>query len=170
MGYEKKIAGMAVQLGMRLAETALRLTAAESCTGGWLAKAVTDVAGSSAWFDRGFVTYSNQAKQDMLDVPGTLLIHYGAVSEACVLVMAEGALEHSLADISVAISGIAGPGGATVDKPVGTVWLAWARRGEKAVAQRFLFAGDREAVRAQAVVAGLEGLLLMTQSVHPKMY
>jgi nicotinamide-nucleotide amidase len=126
-----------------------------------LAKAVTDIAGSSAWFDRGFVTYSNQAKQDMLGVPERVLREQGAVSEASVLAMAEGALRHSLADVSVAISGIAGPGGATPDKPVGTVWLAWARRGEQIHAQHFLFTGDREAVRAQAVIVGLEGLLAL---------
>ncbi|MGD9887738.1 MAG: CinA family protein [Halothiobacillaceae bacterium] len=161
MSYNAKIAELAVLLGGRLAETNERLSAAESCTGGWLSKAVTDIAGSSAWFDRGFVTYSNQAKQDMLGVPETVLREYGAVSEACVLAMVEGALRHSLADVSVAISGIAGPGGATPDKPVGTVWLAWAKRGETARAQRFLFAGDREAVRAQAVIAGLEGVLAL---------
>ena len=161
MNYNARIAELAVLLGARLVEKNGRLSAAESCTGGWLSKAVTDIAGSSAWFDRGFVTYSNQAKQDMLGVPEAVLREYGAVSEACVLAMSDGALRHSLADVSVAISGIAGPGGATPDKPVGTVWLAWAKRDEAARAQRFLFAGDREAVRAQAVIAGLEGILVL---------
>lgn len=164
MSYDGVIAALAYELGMLLAKRGFRLAAAESCTGGWLAKAVTDVAGSSAWFDRGFVTYSNQAKQDMLGVPELVLREHGAVSEASVLAMAEGALMHSFAEVSVAISGIAGPGGATMDKPVGTVWLAWARRGEKAAAQHFLFVGDREAVRAQAVVAGLEGLLALVKT------
>jgi nicotinamide-nucleotide amidase len=164
MIYDGEITELASQLGLRLAESGGRLAAAESCTGGWLSKAVTDVAGSSAWFDRGFVTYSNQAKQDMLGVPELVLREHGAVSEASVLSMAEGALTHSLADMSVAISGIAGPGGATADKPVGTVWLAWAQRGEKAVAKCFLFAGDREAVRAQAVVTGIEGLLSLVKT------
>ena len=161
MHYEQKIADLAVELGMALRAQGFQLAAAESCTGGWLAKAVTDIAGSSAWFDRGYVTYSNQAKQDMLGVSELVLREHGAVSEASVLAMAEGALRHSLADVSVAISGIAGPGGATPDKPVGTVWLAWAHRGEPIHAQHFLFAGDREAVRAQAVIAGLEGLLAL---------
>ncbi|HES75562.1 MAG TPA: nicotinamide-nucleotide amidase [bacterium] len=159
MCFDSKIADLAILVGSSLSKKNLRLAAAESCTGGWLTKAVTDIAGSSAWFDRGFVTYSNQAKQDMLGVPEAVLREYGAVSEASVLAMAEGALLHSLADVSVAISGIAGPGGATADKPVGTVWLAWAQRGEVALAKRFLFAGDREAVRAQAVIVGLDGLL-----------
>ena len=161
MSYNAKINELAALLGERLVEMNGRLSAAESCTGGWLSKAVTDIAGSSAWFDRGFVTYSNQAKQDMLGVPEAVLREYGAVSEACVLAMSDGALRHSLADVSVAISGIAGPGGATQDKPVGTVWLAWAKRGEAARAQRFLFTGDRDAVRAQAVIAGLEGVLAL---------
>ena len=161
MSYNAKINELAALLGERLVEMNGRLSAAESCTGGWLSKAVTDIAGSSAWFDRGFVTYSNQAKRDMLDVPEAVLREHGAVSEACVLAMSDGALRHSLAEVSVAISGIAGPGGATPDKPVGTVWLAWAMRGEVARAQRFLFAGDREAVRAQAVIAGLEGVLAL---------
>ncbi|MEW5838216.1 MAG: nicotinamide-nucleotide amidohydrolase family protein [Pseudomonadota bacterium] len=159
MDYALMIAQQAAQVGAALQAQGLRLAAAESCTGGWLAKAVTDISGSSAWFERGFVTYSNQAKQDMLGVPLQVLQQHGAVSEACVLSMAEGALRHSLADCSVAISGIAGPGGATPDKPVGTVWIAWARRGENAVARPYLFMGDREAVRAQAVLAGLAGIL-----------
>jgi len=161
MRYDQEIAVLADQLGVALRANTYRLAAAESCTGGWLAKAVTDIAGSSAWFERGFVTYSNQSKQDMLGVSERVLREHGAVSEASVLAMAEGALRHSLADVSVAISGIAGPGGATPDKPVGSVWLAWARRGEQAHAQCFLFTGDREAVRAQAVIAGLEGVLVL---------
>ncbi len=159
MGYVESIANRAQALGDLLSLHGGCIAAAESCTGGWLAKAVTDIAGSSAWFDRGFVSYSNQAKQDMLGVPEAVLRAYGAVSEASVLAMAEGALQHSQADMSVAISGIAGPGGATPDKPVGAVWLAWARRGEDALARHYMFAGDREAVRAQAVMAGLDGLL-----------
>lgn len=159
MAFEASIQAGAEALGKLLLARGWRLAAAESCTGGWLAKSVTDIPGSSAWFDRGFVTYSNQAKRDMLEVAESVLLEHGAVSEACVLSMAEGALRHSKADISVAISGIAGPGGATPGKPVGTVWLAWARRGERAHAQHCVFAGDREAVRAQAVIEGLNGLL-----------
>jgi len=161
MRYDQEITELADQLGVSLRASKFQLAAAESCTGGWLVKAVTDIAGSSTWFDRGFVTYSNQAKQDMLGVSELVLREHGAVSEASVLAMAEGALQHSLADVSVAISGIAGPGGATLDKPVGTVWLAWAKRGDDTVARCFLFGGDREAVRAQAVIAGLEGLLAL---------
>ena len=165
MGFAQSMLDKAQELGGLLSAQGLMLAAAESCTGGWLAKVVTDVAGSSAWFDRGFVTYSNQAKQDMLGVDENLLRTHGAVSEATVLAMAEGALMRSQAGVSVAISGIAGPGGATPGKPVGTVWLAWGRRGGVAVAQRFEFTGDREAVRAQAVLAGLDGLLAMLRKI-----
>lgn len=159
MRYDERIEDVAHELGLRLAERGMRLAAAESCTGGWLAKAVTDTAGSSAWFERGFVTYSNEAKQDMLGVHEATLSHHGAVSEAAVREMAEGALANSRADIGVSISGIAGPGGATPGKPVGTVWMAWARRDGETLARGFVFEGDREAVRAQAVIAACEGLL-----------
>ena len=159
MSYTESIANKAQALGELLSLQGGCVAAAESCTGGWLSKAITDIAGSSAWFERGFVTYSNQAKREMLGVPEFIFHEHGAVSEACVLAMADGALNHSQAVFSVAISGIAGPGGATSDKPVGTVWLAWAQRGGNALARRYVFAGDREAVRAQAVIAGLDGLL-----------
>jgi len=139
-----------------LSRTAL-LACAESCTGGWIAKTLTDLAGSSAWFDRGFVTYSNAAKQDMLGVSALTLEQHGAVSEAVVREMAQGALSSSAASYSLAVSGIAGPGGGSVDKPVGTVWLAWADT--TVVAECFHFEGDREAVRAQAVEQALLGLL-----------
>lgn len=156
--YEK-IGELAIQLGAVLHERGQRLAVAESCTGGWLAKAVTDVAGSSGWFDRGFVTYSNESKQDMLGVSEATLRHHGSVSEATVRAMAEGALEFSRADIGVSISGIAGPDGAVPGKPVGTVWMAWARRDGETLSRSFLFEGDREAVRAQAVIAACEGLV-----------
>jgi nicotinamide-nucleotide amidase len=161
MNDEGRIGELARRLGALLAQQGMMMAAAESCTGGWLAKAVTDVAGSSGWFDRGFVTYSNAAKQDMLGVRRETLEEHGAVSEATVRAMAEGALAKSMADVSVAISGIAGPGGATPTKPVGTVWMAWSRRQGETVTRHFLLAGDREAVRAQAVMAALEGLLAM---------
>lgn len=167
MTHEERIHELAQRLGKVLGRLGLMMTAAESCTGGWVAKAVTDVAGSSAWFDRGFVTYSNAAKQAMLGVPEGVLCEHGAVSEATVRAMAEGALVHSQADLSVAISGIAGPGGATPTKPVGTVWLAWSRRGQETRARSYLFTGDREAVRAQAVIAALEGLLARTGEASP---
>jgi nicotinamide-nucleotide amidase len=134
------------------------LATAESCTGGWVAQAVTAIAGSSAWLERGFVTYSNQAKQEMLGVQAATLAANGAVSQAVVREMAAGALRHSHAQISVAISGIAGPDGGTPDKPVGTVWLGWAwPDGDKQ--QRFCFAGDREQVRRQAVEIALQEVL-----------
>ncbi len=161
MQYEEQILALARQLGALLAARGVMMTAAESCTGGWLAKAVTDVAGSSGWFDRGFVTYSNASKQDMLGVEARIIGQHGAVSEATVRAMAEGALVRSAADVSVAISGIAGPGGGTPDKPVGTVWMAWAQRGKPTLSRLFLFAGDRAAVRAQAVIAAIEGLLAL---------
>ena len=135
-----------------------RIAVAESCTGGGLAAAMTSVAGSSDWFDRGFVTYSNEAKQDMLGVSAATLKRHGAVSEAVARQMAQGALEESRATRSVAITGIAGPGGGSPGKPVGLVWIAWARKG-KVRARQFHFKGGRAAVRRQSVHAALEGLL-----------
>jgi nicotinamide-nucleotide amidase len=149
---------LAERLGRRLQASGQRLATAESCTGGWIAKCVTDIAGSSAWLERGFVTYSNAAKQEMLGVaPATLAVH-GAVSEAVVAEMAAGALAHSHATVAVAVSGIAGPGGGTPDKPVGTVCFAWARAGRVEVAT-CRFAGDREQVRRDSVVHALAGLI-----------
>lgn len=150
---------LAQQVGERLSAGGLRLALAESCTGGWVAKVVTDIAGSSYWFERGFVTYTNASKQEMLNVPAAVLEAEGAVSEATVTAMARGALAHSAADVSCAISGIAGPGGATADKPVGLVWFAWAGRAGALHAARAVYAGDREAVRRQAVAQALRGLL-----------
>ncbi|MFZ5466366.1 MAG: nicotinamide-nucleotide amidase [Pseudomonadota bacterium] len=161
MNYEEQIGELSRRLGALLAERGMTMAAAESCTGGWLAKAVTDVAGSSGWFDRGFVTYSNAAKEDMLGVTWQTLQDHGAVSEATVRAMAIGALANSVADVSVSISGIAGPGGATPTKPVGTVWMAWSRRHGDTVTRHFMFEGDREAVRAQAVIAACEGMMAM---------
>ncbi|MDQ2696486.1 MAG: nicotinamide-nucleotide amidohydrolase family protein, partial [Pseudomonadota bacterium] len=132
---------------------------AESCTGGWIAKVITDVAGSSAWFERGFVTYSNAAKAELLGVAEATLGGHGAVSGETVAAMAAGALSYSRADLAVAVSGVAGPDGGSPGKPVGTVWLAWAVRGGGCRTRRYVFAGDREAVRRQAVLAALEGIL-----------
>jgi nicotinamide-nucleotide amidase len=134
------------------------LACAESCTGGGIAAALTDVAGSSAWFDRGFVSYSNQAKQEMLGVSPETLLRHGAVSRETVMEMARGALDRSRAQLSVAVSGIAGPGGGTRDKPVGTVWIAWATANDVAAVHRH-FPGDRAAVRAATVDVALFGLL-----------
>ena len=150
---------LAEHLGDVLKRRGAMLAVAESCTGGWLAQAVTAIAGSSEWFDRGFVTYSTRSKVDMLGVrPETLQAH-GAVSEATVREMAAGALRRSQAEVAVAISGIAGPGGGSADKPVGTVWLAWGDAAGSLHARRVQFEGDREAVRRQAVVLALQGLL-----------
>jgi nicotinamide-nucleotide amidase len=150
---------LAEWLGQALLAQGHSLAVAESCTGGWLAKCMTDVAGSSAWFDRGFVTYSNAAKQEMLGVKLETLHAHGAVSAATVAEMTAGTLERSQAQIAAAISGIAGPGGAVPGKPVGTVWFAWQQRGGSAVCRCEHLAGDREAVRRQAVTVALQGLL-----------
>ena len=147
------------QLAKVLLQQQKLLAVAESCTGGWLAKSLTDITGSSRWFERGFVTYSNAAKQEMLGVRSTTLLRTGAVSEAVVREMANGALTHSRADIAVAISGIAGPGGAVPGKPVGTVCLAWATKDNFQLQETRHFEGDREAVRQQSVVCALQGLL-----------
>ena len=147
------------QIANSLNEKQKRLCTAESCTGGLIAKLCTDLAGSSDWFDRGFVTYSNQAKHDMLGVSMSLIESYGAVSEPVAVAMAQGALEKSLADFSIAVTGIAGPGGGSDEKPVGTVWIAFAGVGGAERAQGFWYAGDRWAIRAQAVRDALSGLL-----------
>ena len=135
------------------------LATAESCTGGWIAKLCTDLAGSSAWFERGFVTYSNAAKQDMLGVQATTLAQYGAVSESVTAEMAAGALQHSRAQVAVSVGGIAGPGGGTATKPVGTVCFGWAVQGGEVRTATRTFEGDREAVRYQAVQYALSGVL-----------
>ncbi|MDH3832115.1 MAG: nicotinamide-nucleotide amidase [Gammaproteobacteria bacterium] len=154
-----KLTELSQQLAKLLLQQQKRLAVAESCTGGWLAKTVTDLAGSSQWFERGFVTYSNAAKQEMLGVRPKTLLRDGAVSEAVVQEMALGALLHSQADISVAISGIAGPDGAVPGKPVGTVCFSWALKDHSHHQHTKHFEGDREAVRLQSVVCALEGLL-----------
>jgi len=150
---------LAERLGSLLLERGEWLAAAESCTGGWLAQSVTAIAGSSAWFDRGFVTYSNAAKVDMLGVPESTLERHGAVSEAVARAMAQGVLAHSRADWSVAITGIAGPSGGSPEKPVGTVCFAWAGKDGGCEAQTCHFSGDRAAVREQSVWYALNGLI-----------
>lgn len=158
---------LASDLGRQLVLHGLTLTTAESCTGGWVAKVVTDIAGSSGWFDRGFVTYGDRAKLDMLGVSPATLDAHGAVSEAVVREMALGALGRSRAQVALAISGIAGPAGGSEDKPVGTVWFAWALPGAAegreprplVWTQLLQFAGDREEVRHQSVRVALERLL-----------
>ena len=147
------------QVGVLLKSRGLILATAESCTGGWVGEVVTAMAGSSQWYDRGFITYTNEAKREMLSVSVETLAQFGAVSEQTVREMAAGALEHSRAQVVLAVSGIAGPGGATPDKPVGTVCIAWIVRDGQGRAQTFHFSGDRAEVRRQAVSAALRGVL-----------
>ena len=150
-------------LAERIAATLLKkgamLATAESCTGGWAAQALTAIAGSSRWFERGFVTYSNAAKQEMLGVRSDTLERHGAVSEETARAMALGALAHSRADVALAITGVAGPSGGSVEKPVGTVCFAWAAKGAAAHSETRRFPGDREAVRRQSVERALHGML-----------
>lgn len=141
-----------------LRDCGLTLATAESCTGGWIAKTCTDLAGSSEWFESAVVTYSNRAKQAVLGVTAATLEQHGAVSRACALEMVAGVLMRFEAGVAVAVTGIAGPGGGTQEKPVGTVWIAWQRRGETARAEMFHFNGDREAVRRQTIVEALDGV------------
>jgi nicotinamide-nucleotide amidase len=155
------LAGRAQRVGRELLARGLRVATAESCTGGWIAKALTDVAGSSEWFEEGIVAYSNAAKEQRLGVGRRLLQRKGAVSEAVVRAMAQGALRRSAASIAVAVSGIAGPGGAVPGKPVGTVWICWARRGPRGVStesELHHFRGNREMVRRKTVLRALQGI------------
>ena len=152
---------LAAQVGGLLKSHGLMLATAESCTGGGIAQAVTGVAGSSAWFERGFVTYSNLSKQEMLGVAEETLQRYGAVSEAVVREMAEGALRNSAAQVTLAVSGIAGPGGGTPDKPVGTVWFAWALRNGAVVAHMHRLDGNRTEVRIKAGRIALQGVVAL---------
>lgn len=161
---------LAQSVGRQLLVAGWRLTTAESCTAGWIAKAITDVSGSSAWFDSGYVTYSNAAKQRDLGVPPAVLEAHGAVSEAVVCAMAEGALQRAGVEIALATSGIAGPDGGTPGKPVGTVWFARAvRRGEaiETIARVQHFSGDREAVRRASVQYALEMITELAASGDP---
>jgi len=150
---------LAANLGAALSERKWTVATAESCTGGLVAGAITDIAGSSGWFDRGFVTYSNEAKIELLGVRDATLARFGAVSEQTAREMLAGALARSRADLAVAVTGIAGPGGGTKEKPVGLVWLAWGVRELPADAVAHRFPGDRAAVRGASVSAALAGLL-----------
>jgi nicotinamide-nucleotide amidase len=159
---DQVLARLAARVGRHLLDSRRGVATAESCTGGWIAKALTDIAGSSQWFTEGFVTYSNASKVQRLGVSRSVLQVHGAVSEAAVRAMARGALERSGAQLSVAVTGIAGPGGAVPGKPVGTVWLGWAVHRGRAIrvaVQLKHFRGDREAVRRKTVRAALAGLL-----------
>ena len=148
------------QLADKLLAKKLIISTAESCTGGWISQSLTALAGSSVWFDTGFVTYSNEAKQRLLAVPAAIFDSdgAGAVSEATVLAMTAGAIQNSRANLAVAVSGIAGPDGGTEEKPVGTVWIAWQWE-SKSLARCFHFSGDRESVRRATVLAALDGCL-----------
>ena len=150
---------LVARLADALRARAERLATAESCTGGLIAAACTDLAGSSDWFERGLVSYSNEAKTELLGVDAALIGAHGAVSEPVARAMAAGALAHSRADWAVAVTDIADPGGGSVEKPVGLVWLAWCRRGGEPQAERHVFPGDRAAVRGATVVRALEGLV-----------
>lgn len=151
---------LVTEVGQALVAHNAMIVTAESCTGGMIAEALTEVAGSTAWFDRAYVTYSYESKKEMLGVNATTVQKYGAVSQECVEEMAVGALQLSHAKVSVSCSGIAGPGGGSPDKPVGTVWIAWAMQGKEAVvSQRFQFKGDRQAVREQTTEAALMGVM-----------
>lgn len=154
---------LATRVGTTLKSKGVLLTTAESCTGGGIAHAVTEIAGSSEWFDCGFVTYSNASKTQLLNVPAALIAQFGAVSEEVAGAMSEGALANSNAHVAVSTTGIAGPGGAVPGKPVGTVCFGWTCGG-KTLAERLVFAGDRQAVREQTVIHCLQGLLRLLEN------
>jgi nicotinamide-nucleotide amidase len=155
---DAELLALAGEVATEVLQRKLTLVTAESCTGGWIAKTLTDLPGSSAWFDAGVVTYSYEAKEALLGVNPRTLEHAGAVSEETVLEMVSGALARFGAGVAVAVTGIAGPSGGTPGKPVGTVWIGWKRRGGYGHARLFHFPGDREAVRRQTVAAALIGL------------
>lgn len=162
--WEKRALSLARRLGRLLSARGWKCACAESCTGGYLAQTITAIPGSSGWFERGFVSYSNLSKTQLLGVPAHVLERHGAVSEAAARAMAEGALHASQAQIAVAITGIAGPGGARPGKPVGTVFLALARDGHETESEQHRYRGGRQAVRQSAVLAALEGLCRMAEN------
>ncbi|UCJ18966.1 CinA family protein [Pseudomonas sp. MM211] len=163
---DQPVTVLAARLGEALLECGAQVTTAESCTGGGIAEAITRIAGSSAWFEAGFVTYSNTQKTRQLGVPEALFNSVGAVSREVVEAMVRGAQAHSGARYATAVSGVAGPGGGSAEKPVGTVWVAWAD-GEQVFARRFQFPGPRDAVRAQTVEAALLGLIRLLVQENP---
>jgi len=160
---DSQLFDLAVRAGQSLKDRGWMLVTAESCTGGWVAEAVTMISGSSAWFERGFVTYTDLAKQEMLGVQSATLAQHGAVSEPTVREMAAGALARSRGDVAVSVSGVAGPTGGTPAKPVGMVCLGWSVRGREAISVTRHFPGDREAVRRSAVIDALEGLIQLAR-------
>ena len=156
---DQELAQLSVETGEFLHARSLRLATVESCTGGWIGEVITATAGSSTWFDRGFISYSNDAKIEMLGVDPALLREHGAVSEATVRALVVGALERSNSDVALAVSGIAGPAGGSAAKPVGTVCFAWGRRDQAVHAATQNFSGDREKVRRQTVIHALRTLM-----------
>ena len=167
MSADTGIDALSRMLGQSLLSKRALCATAESCTGGLVAAAITDVAGSSAWFDRGFVTYSNEAKMELLGVPDATLRAHGAVSEATARAMAEGALARTSGHLAVAVTGVAGPSGGSPEKPVGMVCFAWAGKGLPTTAITRYFPGGRSDVRRAAVVAALEGLIVCAQAIGP---
>lgn len=151
----------ATKLGHYLNQTHTCIVTAESCTGGWLAQCITDIAGSSAWFDRGFITYSNESKVEMLAVQSETIEKYGAVSAEVARQMTQGALQNSLADYAIAITGVAGPTGGSPEKPVGTVYIAWQKRAQPAQVTLENYSGNRQGVRRQAVYTALNLIPLL---------
>lgn len=148
---DQDLADLAQTLGEKLRQSKKLLATAESCTGGWVGKVITDVPGSSHWYDRGFITYTNESKQEILGVPAEIIRTHGAVSEQTAKAMVEGVLRQSHADVVLSITGIAGPGGGSETKPVGLVWFGWGQRAGDIQTQSHTFPGDREAIRRQAV-------------------
>lgn len=155
---DSELTALSQKIGNALKQRGATVTTAESCTGGWVAKVITDVAGSSAWFERGFVTYSNDAKQQLIGVDGATLEAHGAVSEQVVIQMAQGAQNAAAATYALSVSGIAGPDGGSDEKPVGTVWFGLAGPQGEVLTRRECFDGDRESVRRQATTYVLETL------------
>ena len=161
---EASLAAIALEAGRALQAAGWRLTTAESCTGGWIAKCLTDIAGSSNWFERGYVTYSDSAKRQALGVGAQTLQAHGAVSAETASEMASGALTRSGADVAVSVTGIAGPDGGSIEKPVGLVWFGLSRRGGSTVTEEHRFGGDRAAIRSAAVIAALRLVIAATHA------
>jgi nicotinamide-nucleotide amidase len=159
MATEESNRALAQRLGECLKPRGLKLATAESCSGGWIAKTITDLPGSSTWFECALVCYSNESKHDLLGVPMATINEFGAVSGDTVLAMTDGVFERTSADVVASVSGVAGPDGGSDDKPVGTVWLSWGKRDKIAYAHEFHFEGDREAVRLQSVEAALNAVM-----------
>lgn len=166
---DQTLLAFAQKVGGLLATRGLMLASAESCTGGWIGQAVTSIAGSSNWYERGFITYSNLAKQQMLGVRATTLSQHGAVSEQTAQEMVWGALKMSAAQVAVAVTGIAGPGGGSKEKPVGMVCFGWAFKHGLARSETHFFSGDREAIRRQAVATALSGIIDLLNDLPPSL-